>query len=92
MNKSPIPGGPWTFDGLNARAPWVKWDEPVSVKLAGDETEHFACRICIANEGLKSIDVPDLPTDQATVAAHIEIEHIRNHHEREPTHGTPEDS
>lgn len=38
-------------------------------------TSHYACRFCIAIEGLKSSQVRDLPTSAADVAEHAREAH-----------------
>jgi hypothetical protein len=58
------------------RYPFIQWREPLAVRLLGDATEHYACRICIAIKGLKGADIGALPTDPNVVREHLRAEHL----------------
>lgn len=66
-----------SLEQLERRFPNVAWREPapMSVFSAPDE-KHYACRVCIANDGLKGHQVPGLPTDPQVVDKHIREVHM----------------
>lgn len=43
------------LDRWRERFPWVKWEEPAIVEGIGEG--RLACRVCIAQIGLKAVDV-----------------------------------
>lgn len=67
----------WTRAELNALVPSIAWDEPVLVSriLFPDAEPRYACRVCIAERGLKGAALDRLPTDYSTVKNHIDREH-----------------
>jgi hypothetical protein len=50
--------------------PEIKWGEPVEVTVP-DVAHGYACRVCIAKNGLKGRQVKGLPRDRDTVVRHI---------------------
>lgn len=58
-------------------APWIDWREPVEVRLMGDDTAHYACRVCIAVVGMRGSDIPRLPTDPEEVRRHMARAHVK---------------
>lgn len=46
-----------TLDELEQRFPEIPWREPVAIRVG--EIETWACRVCIANVGLRGQDVLD---------------------------------
>ena len=55
---------------------FIRWEEPVPVHTTSGDSG-FACRVCIAKNGLKSRDVKLLPKTREEVAQHIEEAHNR---------------
>lgn len=53
----------------------IPWHEPIAVRLFEDPVTHYACRLCIAERGLKGSDIPGLPTDKAVVREHLALVH-----------------
>lgn len=70
-----LPNAKLTLSFLSTRYPWIPWIEPVRVKLIEGGAERFACRVCIANYGLRGMDVPSLPTNEEAFRAHMREEH-----------------
>lgn len=62
-----------TKDELNSAYPDIKWCEPYPV-TCGD-SKGLACRICIANKGLKGSDVDSLPKTVEEFQQHLKAEH-----------------
>lgn len=60
-----------TLSYLTSRYPWIPWTSPVPVKLIEGGPEYLACRVCIANYGLRGADVPSLPTDEEAFQRHM---------------------
>lgn len=58
---------------LDSAYPSIKWREPLPV-TCGDSTG-LACRICIADKGLKGRDVDDLPKTAEEFQQHLKAEH-----------------
>lgn len=71
------PPGLWTLEELEREVPWIEWREPAKVTLAVGEpvVTRFACRVCIANEGLAGTDVLWLPEGEPEVRDHLREEH-----------------
>jgi len=65
-----------TLQDWEDRYPLVRWREPVQVQTPEGAT-HYACRVCIANHGLKGTQVPKLPLTEREVHAHIQQVHLR---------------
>lgn len=76
LHESSIPPGQWTLGALLETYPWVEWAEPQQMSLAEDaSTLRYACRVCIANHGIKASAVPWLPADPQEVRDHIQAAH-----------------
>ena len=60
---------------LNGEGAPIPWHEPIAVQRTDDPTIHYACRLCIAEHGLKGRDIPGLPTDKAVVREHLALVH-----------------
>jgi hypothetical protein len=57
------------------RFPYIAWRMPQKVTVPGQGT-WLACRICIAEKGLKAEDLPDVGfTTQEQFEAHLAQEH-----------------
>jgi len=54
----------------------IKWREPLRVEWIGGGVK-FACRICIANEGLSKISSHQWSTE-TQAQTHIDHEHLTN--------------
>ncbi len=54
--------------------PHIRWSEPVRVEVTGGDWG-YACRICIAQDGLAGSEVHRLTQDAERVREHIENEH-----------------
>jgi hypothetical protein len=54
---------------LLARWPSIPWHEPIAVN------GRFACRICIARNGLKGTEIGKLPLTAEEIIDHIAVEH-----------------
>lgn len=54
--------------------PWVRWREPIKVTDARMRT-HFACRVCIALNGLNETDVTRQPRTKREWEAHFALAH-----------------
>lgn len=51
-----------TLEELEESFGWVNWRTPVSILVAGGEGgQCFACRVCIATNGIKATEVTDWP-------------------------------
>lgn len=59
---------------LRVEFPEIPWSEPVRVTLFSGEGG-YACRVCVALEGLKGIEVPELPDDPEAVRQHFAEAH-----------------
>lgn len=57
------PAGDLALDLLEFRFPWVSWREPIEMQTTGTEgvERFYACRVCVAQKGIKGTDVPSLP-------------------------------
>lgn len=75
MNMSAIPPAHWTLESLEAQFPHLQWREPKKFSMLGVPGAHYACPICIANQGIKGYEIGDLPTDPEVVRSHIQSEH-----------------
>lgn len=60
---------PVTEQMLLDRWPMIPWLEPISVN------GRYACRLCIAQYGLKAADIGSLPTTPDDVLAHLFVCH-----------------
>jgi len=61
---------------LKQAYPFIEWTEPIVVTLIDDPgVKHYACRICIAEQGLRGNQVKSLPTDPEVVRQHIKEAH-----------------
>jgi hypothetical protein len=58
---------------LEARYPYIHWSEPIHVVTP--DGAGYACRVCVANQGLSSNDVKNLFQTDAAAIAHITQEH-----------------
>lgn len=58
------------------RYPLIPWSEPSLVFHVADVTPHYACRLCMARNGLKGTEVHTLPTDIEIVRQHIRECHV----------------
>lgn len=60
-------------DGTLARLerdhPQIDWREPIAITLPG--ARGYACRICIANDGLAASEVERVEADAEVVRRHI---------------------
>jgi hypothetical protein len=65
---------PWTLPELERRFPGIAWTVPMAVSLSEAATR-YACRVCIASQGLRGNEVDLLPTDPAVV-----VQHLKEHH------------
>jgi hypothetical protein len=63
-----------TLAELEQAYPWITWREPISVVLP--EKAGMACRVCIAQAGIKSADVDRLFDTSADFAAHLREAHL----------------
>jgi hypothetical protein len=63
------------LDELEVEHPWIAWRVPISVKWP--EAKRYACRVCIANHGLK------LDSIQWENEADAQL-HINTHHGQFP--------
>lgn len=52
----------------------IPWREPILVQRT-DGASGYACRFCIARDGLKGSEIHLLPSDLATVLDHIATAH-----------------
>lgn len=76
LHESAIPPGGWTLARLQDHYPWVEWAEPQKMVLAGDPVTYYACRVCIANKGIKAGDIPFLtqrPEFTWDDCAHVQV-------------------
>jgi hypothetical protein len=56
--------------------PSIPWREPLLVSRDDlPETQHYTCRICMAQKGLRGQDVPRLPKTPEEVVEHIHAAH-----------------
>lgn len=62
---------------FQAAYPWIKWREPVHVALRDGSAGGYACRLCIAYNGLKGSEIAEKVMSEAECRAHIEREHPR---------------
>lgn len=53
----------------------VPWDEPIAMLSEPDASPRYACRVCVANEGLHGSAIPALPADPEVVREHIREAH-----------------
>jgi hypothetical protein len=60
--------------------PWIPWRVPLRVETPRG-TVRYACRLCVAGQGLRVEDVVGLWETREAVAAHLAA-----HHADEPTH------
>lgn len=63
-----------TLTGLEARWPAIEWRKPLPV--AWPDGRYYACRVCIANKGLKR-DSAWQWLGYADAGRHIALEHER---------------
>lgn len=63
--------------------PKISWREPIKVERT-DGAWGWACRLCIARNGLNASEIIDLGDDIELVRAHLELEHPRTLVEPEP--------
>lgn len=56
------------------RFPFIPWREPIRVTVPGLGSG-LGCRICIAERGMRGVDVMRLPRTEAEHAAHMQQEH-----------------
>ena len=58
------------------RFPAIRWAELIRVYLPSG-VFGYACRICVAEKGLKGSDIPTLPSSPGRVRRHIEEVHSK---------------
>lgn len=73
-NLRPVGVGNLKLDEMERNHSHISWREPLLVTWIGGETK-FACRVCIANNGLKLISSHQWPTE-AEAKMHIIHEHL----------------
>lgn len=59
-----------TLPELEQSFPQIPWRKPIQIN-----ERFYACRVCIAQKGLRGSDVPKLPNDPETVCKHISEAH-----------------
>lgn len=59
---------------LEQALPFIEWGVPLKVGVIG-VGETYACRYCIAHQGLRASEVADGSMSYGDVIAHIEREH-----------------
>jgi hypothetical protein len=64
-----------SIDQLLERYPWIAWTEPVFMVLP--ERSGFACRVCIAEQGIAAEDVERLFPTRDEFFAHYRAAHDR---------------
>jgi len=52
--------------------PQIPWREPIKIRLAGTGIERWACRLCIAERGLKAYEVEGLWEQEEEALAHVQ--------------------
>jgi hypothetical protein len=57
--------------------PFIKWREPFPASY-NNGPQHLACRICIAQRGMKGSDIPHLPKTREEFAEHMRTAHRIN--------------
>lgn len=56
------------------RFPHIRWREPIRLTRVDGESG-YACRVCIAAEGLRASKIPDLPDDPGEIWRHLQEVH-----------------
>jgi len=65
-----------TLRELEENEPFIAWREPQPVTTPGREVGiRYACRVCIANEGLTARKVDLLPVDREVALRHLREVH-----------------